>query len=110
MCCLIRLHSATTRDWTEGGKVGRFQVLINGRPAPVEFGVHDSQWSWADGGATRLDNLLLLCRRHHRLVHEGGVSVDESLSSTMSRMAASRSAVNSYTATSPLSSASAMPM
>ena len=30
---------------------------------------------WADGGATRLDNLLLLCRRHHRLVHEDGFSV-----------------------------------
>ncbi len=26
---------------------------------------------WADGGATRLDNLVLLCRRHHRAVHEG---------------------------------------
>jgi hypothetical protein len=26
---------------------------------------------WADGGATRLDNLLLLCRHHHRLLHEG---------------------------------------
>ena len=30
---------------------------------------------WADGGATRLDNLVLLCRRHHRAVHEGGFSV-----------------------------------
>jgi len=28
---------------------------------------------WADGGATSLDNLILLCRRHHRAVHEGGV-------------------------------------
>ena len=24
---------------------------------------------WADGGATALDNLVLLCRRHHRMVH-----------------------------------------
>jgi HNH endonuclease len=30
---------------------------------------------WADGGATRLDNLVLLCRRHHRAVHEGGFTV-----------------------------------
>jgi hypothetical protein len=30
---------------------------------------------WADGGPTDLDNLLLLCRHHHRLVHEGGYTV-----------------------------------
>jgi hypothetical protein len=31
---------------------------------------------WAHGGETTLDNLVLLCRRHHRLVHEGGYSVE----------------------------------
>ena len=31
---------------------------------------------WADGGETRLDNLLLLCRHHHRLVHEGGYDLE----------------------------------
>jgi len=32
---------------------------------------------WAAGGETRLDNLLLLCSRHHRLVHEGGYRIDK---------------------------------
>ena len=27
---------------------------------------------WAHGGETCLDNLVLLCSHHHRLVHEGG--------------------------------------
>jgi len=30
---------------------------------------------WARGGETKLDNLVLLCGRHHRLVHEGGFDV-----------------------------------
>jgi hypothetical protein len=39
-------------------------------------GVHQAQGHhihhWANGGSTRLDNLALLCRRHHRAVHEEG--------------------------------------
>ena len=30
---------------------------------------------WAEGGPTRLFNLVLLCRRHHRSVHEDGFHV-----------------------------------
>jgi Domain of unknown function (DUF222) len=32
---------------------------------------------WAHGGETKLSNLLLLCRHHHRLVHEGGFGVSQ---------------------------------
>jgi Domain of unknown function (DUF222)/HNH endonuclease len=31
---------------------------------------------WAQGGDTSLDNLVLLCWHHHRLVHEGGYTVE----------------------------------
>ncbi|MGH2573064.1 MAG: DUF222 domain-containing protein [Actinomycetota bacterium] len=32
---------------------------------------------WADGGATALDNLVLLCRPHHRLIHRGGFRMEK---------------------------------
>jgi hypothetical protein len=31
---------------------------------------------WADGGETKLSNLLTLCRLHHRLVHEGQITIE----------------------------------
>jgi hypothetical protein len=31
---------------------------------------------WCRGGKTNLENLVLLCRRHHRLVHERGYTLD----------------------------------
>ena len=30
---------------------------------------------WEDGGATELDNLVLLCPYHHRLHHRGGITI-----------------------------------
>jgi hypothetical protein len=31
--------------------------------------------SWEDGGATELDNLVLVCPYHHRLHHRGGITI-----------------------------------
>jgi hypothetical protein len=30
---------------------------------------------WVDGGETNVDNLVLLCWRHHHLLHEGGYRI-----------------------------------
>ncbi len=40
------------------------------RPASWCDGHHVHHWE--DGGATRLDNLVLLCRRHHTRIHKRG--------------------------------------
>lgn len=52
------------------------------QPACAFPGCHRRRWldahhvqHWADGGRTDLDNLVHLCRHHHRLVHEGGWTV-----------------------------------
>ena len=55
-------ESALSSDLDRGSAGDRYQVVLH-----VEH--------WADGGATRLDNLVLLCRRHHRAVHEEGFLV-----------------------------------
>ncbi len=39
------------------------------RPPPWTDAHHITHW--ADGGPTTLDNLVLLCRHHHRATHEG---------------------------------------
>ncbi|MYI22967.1 MAG: HNH endonuclease, partial [Gammaproteobacteria bacterium] len=38
---------------------------------------------WADGGETSLGNTVLLCRRHHRAVHEGQVKLSVATDGTV---------------------------
>jgi hypothetical protein len=38
---------------------------------------------WAQGGPTQLSNLALLCRRHHRAVHEEGYQVEGGADGTL---------------------------
>ena len=42
----------------------------------VSFGQGHHIRHWAHGGPTMLSNLVLLCRRHHRAVHEEGFTVE----------------------------------
>ncbi len=42
---------------------------------------------WAEGGSTALENLVLLCHRHHRLVHEGGWQLIRKLDGTLATVA-----------------------
>jgi hypothetical protein len=42
----------------------------------VRFGQAHHIRHWAHGGRTTLSNLALLCRRHHRAIHEGGYCVE----------------------------------
>jgi hypothetical protein len=42
----------------------------------VHFGQGHHIRHWAHGGPTKLSNLTLLCRRHHRAVHEEGYQVE----------------------------------
>ncbi len=70
----------TKRRWTRPQR--RALVVRDGgcrgpgcdRP-PAWCDAHHVQW-WSQDGPTSLDNGLLLCRRHHRLVHDDGWSVE----------------------------------
>jgi len=58
---------------------------LNLRDHGCRFPGCDRPWWWTDahhliawelGGPSDLENLLLLCRHHHKLVHEGGWTID----------------------------------
>src|SRR5262245_43172469 len=57
----------------------RFSIATRGCRFPgcgLPFGQGHHLQHWARGGPTTLSNLTLLCRRHHRAVHEEGYTVE----------------------------------
>jgi 5-methylcytosine-specific restriction endonuclease McrA len=50
----------------------------------VQFGQGHHIRHWAEGGPSILSNLALLCRRHHRAVHEEGYQVDRQIDGSLS--------------------------
>jgi Domain of unknown function (DUF222)/HNH endonuclease len=50
----------------------------------VSFGQGHHIRHWAQGGPTTLSNLTMLCRRHHRAVHEEGYQVERQPDGTLS--------------------------
>jgi hypothetical protein len=46
---------------------------LDAQSLPRSIGCHVV--GWAEGGETSLDNCLLLCSTHHRLLHEGGFRI-----------------------------------
>jgi hypothetical protein len=46
--------------------------VVPGCDRPVAWCEAHHLRHWLHGGATDLENLVLLCRTHHRAVHEGG--------------------------------------
>jgi hypothetical protein len=69
----------TKREWSVAQRVA-LHVRDGGCRAPgcdrpaAWTDAHHIVW-WTKGGATSVDNGILLCRRHHRMVHEGGWTV-----------------------------------
>jgi hypothetical protein len=51
---------------TDGG------CAFPGCPRPPAWCIAHHIQHWADGGRTDLDNLVLLCDHHHRVVHHHG--------------------------------------
>jgi hypothetical protein len=85
-CTLHRLVTGETRGTIDYGRVGRTipaplwnALVVRDRHCRFPGCDRPPAWTeahhvrhWAHGGATRLDNLALVCSRHHHLLHKPG--------------------------------------
>jgi hypothetical protein len=52
-----------------------FRELLSHTRADALVSISEHLKHWADGGETSLDNLVTLCRYHHRQLHQGGFNI-----------------------------------
>jgi hypothetical protein len=64
------VHSSLRRKLLSRDKGCRFPGCTHEKWLDAHHVVH-----WADGGETTAENLLMLCSKHHRLLHEGGFEI-----------------------------------
>jgi HNH endonuclease len=72
--------TSTPPSWSTPTKLGspcsRAACACRFPGCGVRFGQGHHIRHWAHGGPTTLSNLTMLCRRHHRAVHEEGYQVE----------------------------------
>jgi len=72
---MVKSAKAPTCEWPGGcGVAARYCTM------------HHAHW-WTRGGATDLDNAVLLCRRHHKAAHEGGWELVRNADQTLTAVA-----------------------
>ena len=67
---LVRTRNWTA-PWTKTEAPGRFQVLIDGRPASATFGIEGANWHWQDGGTVRIEQRKVALALHDLTGFEG---------------------------------------
>src|SRR5436305_1480673 len=64
--------SPGSRDWVSSSRRSPMPAAAFRPPPGAPWCDGHHLVHWADGGPTKLDNLGLVCRTHHRKVHEEG--------------------------------------
>jgi hypothetical protein len=50
--------------WSQKDAPGKFQILIDGKPLDVIFGIQDTEWKWQDGGSHELKKGVITVSLH----------------------------------------------
>ena len=80
--------------WRSGARCRRATRVAGSPAARLAAATRTTSSTGPTAAQPRLDNLVLLCRRHHRAVHEGGFTVALGSDGTTSFLRPDRSAID----------------